>query len=596
MFVWNEGELNPEQEAAILEAGSVFLVACPGSGKTRALTYKIAGELTKLESDKQWVAAITYTHRAANEISERIETLGVDTSKLWIGTIHSFCLEWILRPYAMYHDALKDGFRVINSHDTERMQTELCRPYRNPSISYWDCNHYYTSSGRVIVCQAAKLPHVRRVLDDYHATLMQNRQIDFELILRFAYELILLQPAIGKVLSSLIPFILVDEYQDTKEIQYAILAAILRAGQGRVGAFIVGDPNQAIYGSLGGYPITAEEFGTMAEIDLKAMKLSQNYRSSGRIIEYFSNFNVYAAEISAAGAHREYPSVVSFDCSITRDGLVAKVVRLVRYNIETAGIAPHEVCILAPQWVHLASMTRQLVAALPEYGFDGPGMVPFARDIDNFWYKLSKVVLTDAAPHMYIRRGRWIGEILAALADAGADVSALSRKSLLRACNSITIAESDGLTYLKECFDAIFDRVGIDFRRFTLLVEHHDAFFESSRGRIERLQREGVADIGDVTTFRKVFQGRKGITVSTIHGVKGTEYDAVIAYALLEGLVPHFNDPQESASKLLYVVGSRARKNLHLLAERGRMRGGSWGEYQPTKVLSDCQFLYDTDF
>ena len=128
MFVWNKGDLNDEQEVAIREDGSVFLVACPGSGKTRTLTYKIASQLSKLQSDKQRVVAITYTHRAADEIHERIENLGVDTSQLWIGTIHSFCLEWILKPYAVYHDALKYGFRVINSHDTERILTELCTP------------------------------------------------------------------------------------------------------------------------------------------------------------------------------------------------------------------------------------------------------------------------------------------------------------------------------------------------------------------------------------------------------------------------------------------------------------------------------------
>jgi superfamily I DNA/RNA helicase len=259
------------------------------------------------------------------------------------------------------------------------------------------------------------------------------------------------------------------------------------------------------------------------------------------------------------------------------------------------GIAPHEVCVLAPQWVHLASMTRKLVAALPEYSFDGPGMVPFSRDIDNFWYKLSKVVLTQASPQMYVRRARWIGEVLQALSDSGADITKLSRKSLLRDCNSIVIVEEDGLLYLEQFFDALFARIGIEFRTTPALLEHYVAFFESSRIRVQRLQNEGAAYLADIATFRKVFEARKGITVSTIHGVKGAEYDAVIAYALLEGMVPNFNDPapQASANKLLYVIGSRARKNLHLIAERGRMRGGGHGEYEPTAVLNECVFVYD---
>ncbi|WP_230857572.1 3'-5' exonuclease [Pectobacterium versatile] len=92
-----------------------------------------------------------------------------------------------------------------------------------------------------------------------------------------------------------------------------------------------------------------------------------------------------------------------------------------------------------------------------------------------------------------------------------------------------------------------------------------------------------------------MFQSKTGITISTIHGVKGTEFDTVIAYALLEDMVPHFNDPngQESAMKLLYVISSRARKNLHLISERGRIRQYSGQEYQATLKLMACNFGYD---
>ena len=75
VFVWDIDDLNAEQVDAIEHEGSVFLNACPGSGKTRALTYKIALELSRLKSDKEWVVAITYTHRAAEEIEERIDSL-----------------------------------------------------------------------------------------------------------------------------------------------------------------------------------------------------------------------------------------------------------------------------------------------------------------------------------------------------------------------------------------------------------------------------------------------------------------------------------------------------------------------------------------
>ena len=125
MYILSDESLNQEQKAAIYTNDNVLLIACPGSGKTRTLIYKIAYELSKMTSSKQFVIAITYTNTAAEEIKERVEILGVDTTQLWIGTIHSFCLHWILRPYYLYLDNLKNGFTVVNSYDSEEIITKL---------------------------------------------------------------------------------------------------------------------------------------------------------------------------------------------------------------------------------------------------------------------------------------------------------------------------------------------------------------------------------------------------------------------------------------------------------------------------------------
>lgn len=592
MFVWNADDLNADQVKAIEQPGSVFLTACPGSGKTRTLTYKIARELSLLTSDKQRVVAITYTHRAADEIQERIEQLGVDTSQLWIGTIHSFCLEWILRPYAIYHPELKHGFRVINAHDTERAHELLCS--QHGGLRTFDCGHYFTSSGYVISCPDWKQVRVDALLQQYWTDLRANRQVDFEMILAYAYQLVRDVPSISILLGSIFATVLVDEYQDTKEIQYAILGAILKASKGKAKAFIVGDPNQAIYGSLGGYAITPVAFSALSGVVFKEMDLSVNYRSSDRIVTYFENFNQLTSKISAGGKYKTFASVISYDYSTNPDALVAEVVRLIRYNIETMGVPPSEVCIVGPQWLPLAGMTRQLVAALPDYSFSGPGMVPFARDIDNFWYKLSRIILTEASPQLYIRRSRWAGEVIAALDLAGINTAAITRKSLLRASNDISSAETDGLKYLLECFDALFAVLEIDRTSSLMLVEHYEAFVEGSQRRIDRLVADGATAIAEVAMFRKVFDEKTGITVSTIHGVKGSEFEAVIAFGLLEGMVPHFNEDDKiaAANKLLYVVCSRAKKNLHLISETGRRRGQN-NIYQPTDILLACSFGYD---
>lgn len=594
MFTWTEHELNDEQGEAILAPGSIFLVACPGSGKTRTLTYKIAYELSRLESDRQFVVAITYTHRAADEIQERIEDLGVDVSRLWIGTIHSFCLEWILRPYGIYEPKLANGFRVIDQHERERLLESLCTPYAALRVTHYDCEYYVTPGGYRIGCQdAAKQVAVKSIIKEYLKTILANRQVDFELILYFAWRLMRDNPVIAVLLSKIFPMLLVDEYQDTKKIQYEILGFILKAGAGDSLLFMVGDPNQAIYGSLGGYAIGIEELRSITGIPIDERELSKNYRSSDRIIGYYRHFRVHDTTIKAAGKNSSYPSLISYDDTIASDDLAPEIARLIRHNVEKLDISPGNICVLAPQWFHLAAMTRKLAVQMPEYQFDGPGMVPFARDQENFWYKLSRLALTEPTPSLYVRRLRWAGEVIADLRDAGLDVSKLSARTLLRECNTIRINETHGLTYLRSFYEALFGRFGVAVDEFTALREHYDAFFESSEARIARLEAEGLDGVGDVDFFRRVFQNRTGITVSTIHGVKGAEFDVVIAYALLEGMVPHFSDPEkvESAKKLLYVIGSRAKKNLHLFSESGRRRGR--GTYAPTELLAAYSYDYD---
>lgn len=593
MFNWTDRELNPAQSEAIMLDGSVFLVACPGSGKTRALTYKIAYELSRLESDAQYVVAITYTHRAADEIKERIEQLGVDTRNLWIGTIHAFCLEWIIRPYGIYEPELACGFQIIDMHDREKLLERLCARYKG--VTFYDCDFYFKSDGYHLGCQnQTKHNSIHKVLGEYFQILAENRQVDFELILWYASRLIEQNPIISGLLSKVFSLVLVDEYQDTKQIQYGILTSIVKAGAGATRLFMVGDPNQAIFGSLGGYAISIDELREMTAIPISERKLSQNYRSSSRVVDYFGNFNVYSTEITAIGPDREYPSRITYSDDISREDLSREIARLIRHSINELGVSPSEICVVAPQWPYLTSMTRHLAASLPDIQFEGPGIVPFARDTENFWYKLSRIVLTEPSPSMYGRRLRWAGEAIRDMSDAGVSLADLSPKTLLRMCNEISPEEANGLAYLHQFFQALFEKLGVEIGDFPQLRQHYEAFFASSQSRIAKIEAEGVVTIGELDFFRKVFQNRSGVTVSTIHGVKGAEFDVVIGYALLEGMVPHFSDMDGDASarKLLYVVGSRARKNLHLFSETGRPRG-RYEVYGPTRKLAGCRFDYD---
>ena len=606
MFIWEDKELNTEQINAITADGNVLLVACPGSGKTRTLTYKVALELSKLTDSKKYIIAITYTNRAADEIKERIELLGVETKQLWIGTIHSFCLEWILRPYSLYILRLTNGFRVINSFDSESIITDLCKIYnevnnleRRSKITYWDCSFLATEKPgfSITTSNVSKKKHIKIILKKYFIILKENNQIDFEQILFYSLKLLKEKPKISSILSKLFPYILVDEYQDTKEIQYHIISSILKACNDNTKLFIVGDPNQSIFQNLGGYPIEKSELEKLSGLKIEQLEVSINYRSSEKIIDYFEYFKTFDNNISANGIYADHNSIISLNNAVAKNDLIDEIARLIKFNIDDYGIAQNEICVVAPQWVHIASVTRKLMLKLPEYSFDGPGMAPFSRDIENFWFKLSRIILTEPSPNLYIIRIRWSREILQELNNAGINTNNITSKQFLKICNSIKITETNGLEYLRKFFNKISQKLSFNLNEYLTLTEHYESFFESSKKRIERLKKEGIEYIDEIETFKKVFKQRKGITVSTYHGVKGTEFDTVIAFALLQDYIPHFSDTNgsENAKKLLYVIASRARKNLHLIAERERFKnfGSPPPEYVKTQHLKDYDYQYD---
>jgi DNA helicase-2/ATP-dependent DNA helicase PcrA len=269
--------------------------------------------------------------------------------------------------------------------------------------------------------------------------------------------------------------------------------------------------------------------------------------------------------------------------------LLDEVANLILYNIQKKDISPEEICIVAPQWIPLAKLTRALMVKLPDYSFDGPGMAPFSRDIENFWYKVSRIILTEPSPAIYVRRIRWAKEILTELSNAGVNTDKSTPKSFLKLCNSISISEENGLEYLKKSFGFIAEQLSIDMDRSPMLKEHSESFFASSKARIDRLVKDGAVFISTTENFKKIFKQREGITISSIHGVKGEEYDVVIGFALLEELLPHFDDKngQQNAKKLLYVLASRAKKNLHLISEKQR----NVNSYKPDGLYPTVQLL-----
>ena len=588
--------LNAEQLAALETVGDILLVACPGSGKTRTLIHKVALELSRIRSHREFVVALTYTHVAADEIRNRIDAMGIDTSQLWVGTIHSFCLTWILRPYSIYHDKLRDGFGVVDTFESEQLLDEIA-PLFPPLENQYDCKHFAVETGYAFDSHipSANIEPLRRALEEYHKRLLARNLIDFEMMLRFSYELLESHAPIAQRLGKLFRFIAIDEYQDTREIQYSIVTKIVRESELRTGIFVVGDPNQAIFGSLGGVAKSARELETLTGRKFRTLSLQQNYRSSRSIVTYFSQFAVRPMGIEAVGEAKDWHSSIVHDIDVHKSDLVQNLAGLVKHNVEALGIRPEEICVVAPWWMHLASITRSLVQALPEYEFNGPGLSPFGQNVDNFWYKVARIALTTAAPDIFRQRMRWAREVVDELVSHGYVSESITPREVLRSTNGFPSFGGSGTEFLLDYFEYFCATFGFEPVEGTELYDQRAAFFERMNSRLAKIKSQEKMDVDDIDTFRRVFRPRNGIVVSTIHGVKGSEYDTVIAFGLLEGFVPHFGDPleekEEIANKLLFVIGSRARKHLYLISERGR--GNQWYPKQQSDVLTSVdQTLY----
>ena len=188
--------LNENQKNAVTKDGNVMICACPGSGKTRVLTRRVAYEISeRLDNSKQFVCALTFTNRASDEIKSRIDRLNIDTNKLWAGTIHTFCLEWIIRPNAGMLEELKNGFTIVDSHVTNEKINALKLEY---NIQYFtQINTRFISTGY------ADSTH-DYILDEFYNDLKENREVSFDLILFYAYRILIEYPLVSLALSKFI--------------------------------------------------------------------------------------------------------------------------------------------------------------------------------------------------------------------------------------------------------------------------------------------------------------------------------------------------------------------------------------------------------
>ena len=281
--------LNPEQLAAVtLPPQPALILAGAGSGKTRVLTTRIAWLVQTGQISPAGVLAVTFTNKAAKEMLARLSAmLPINTRGMWIGTFHGLCNR-LLR--AHYRDAaLPQTFQILDSQDQLSAIKRLLKRLNIDDEKY-PPKHlmYFINSAKDQGLRASAVEasddYQRKFVELYEAYDDQCQRegvVDFAELLLRCYELLSRNQPLREHYQARFKHILVDEFQDTNDLQYKWLK-LLAGEQGAV--FAVGDDDQSIYAFRGANVGNMSAFEREFKVE-NLIKLEQNYRSHGHILD-----------------------------------------------------------------------------------------------------------------------------------------------------------------------------------------------------------------------------------------------------------------------------------------------------------------------
>jgi DNA helicase II / ATP-dependent DNA helicase PcrA len=284
--------LNEPQLAAVtLPAQHALILAGAGSGKTRVLTTRICWLISTQQISPQGVLAVTFTNKAAREMLTRISAmLPINPRGMWVGTFHGLCNR-LLR--AHYRDAaLPQTFQILDSQDQLAAIKRLLKSLNVDDEKYPPKNLMYFINGSK---EEGLRPHEVEAYDDYNkkfiefymayeAQCQREGVVDFSELLLRSYELLFRNQPLREHYQARFRHVLVDEFQDTNNLQYKWLKLLAGHGQPNASAvFAVGDDDQSIYAFRGANVGNMSAFEREFKVQ-NLIKLEQNYRSHANIL------------------------------------------------------------------------------------------------------------------------------------------------------------------------------------------------------------------------------------------------------------------------------------------------------------------------
>jgi DNA helicase-2/ATP-dependent DNA helicase PcrA len=289
-----------QRQAATATEGPVLVIAGPGSGKTRVLTYRIAHLIEK--GIAPWeILALTFTNKSAREMKERIsKVIGGKASDIWAGTFHSLFAR-ILRVEAK-HIGYPSNFTIYDTDDTKSLINQIIKEL-NLDKSVYQANAiknrissaksslitpklYVNNTELLTQDKQAKMPLVHKIYAAYVARCKKAGAMDFDDLLFRLFELLQNHPEVVKKYRRKFKYVLVDEFQDTNTLQYAIVKKLVMYPKSPRNICVVGDDAQSIYAFRGATIQNILDFERdFADHGIQTFKLEQNYRSTEHIVQ-----------------------------------------------------------------------------------------------------------------------------------------------------------------------------------------------------------------------------------------------------------------------------------------------------------------------
>lgn len=619
--------LNSQQLTAVKTIdGPVLVFAGAGTGKTKTLISRIIYMVKEKNIKPYNILAITFTKKATNEMRERLENaLGEEAYQVYMSTIHSMCSRILRREITVL--GYKKDFEIIDDEEGAKILGEV---YKNLAIDkkkVWP----KTALQAISDFKNNNTPLMGLIIDIYEAYsnyLKENNMVDFDDLLLLTKKIFEENPDILEHYQNIHKYILVDEFQDTNSIQYQIIK--LLAAKNR-NIFVVGDDDQSIYSFRGARVENMQDFMNDYP-DAKKIILDKNYRSSNVILKG-------ANSVIKNNKMREPKSLVSdvpgelVDVMVKENFYHDDEVRYVTDEILSLinkGYKPKDIAILYRNSAISRNFELSLIENRIPYRVYGGVSYLKRKEIKDIISYFRFII--DDGKLVHFKRilnlpPRGIGEKTIQKVEEYMDQSSLNildaindycrenkttKNKLLLDFRSLIIDLKEKLDSmpLPEFFDYFLEKTG--YKEFIKneypAEEHRVENVEEFRSVLVNVEESLAGE--DLTGSEKMqivfdqillddslsdISATDGVTLSTVHSVKGLEFKVVFIVALEEGIFPTLRDDVdiEEERRVAYVAMTRAKEKIYLTCANRRLIYGRVVRNQKSRFL--IEYLVNED-